>query len=59
MVQLPAALAVPDAQVHLYQKAPRPGRKLGHVTATGSTVDDALATARSAASLLTQQGHEP
>jgi 5-(carboxyamino)imidazole ribonucleotide synthase len=25
-------LAIPDAHVHLYGKAPRPGRKLGHVT---------------------------
>ena len=25
-----------NAKVHLYGKAPRPGRKLGHVTATGS-----------------------
>jgi 5-(carboxyamino)imidazole ribonucleotide synthase len=25
-------LAVPGAKVHLYGKAPRPGRKLGHVT---------------------------
>jgi 5-(carboxyamino)imidazole ribonucleotide synthase len=27
-----ALLAVPGAHVHLYGKAPRPGRKLGHVT---------------------------
>jgi 5-(carboxyamino)imidazole ribonucleotide synthase len=27
-----AVLAVPDAHLHLYGKAPRPGRKLGHVT---------------------------
>ena len=25
-------LAVPEAHLHLYEKAPRPGRKLGHVT---------------------------
>lgn len=25
-------LAVPDAHLHLYDKAPRPGRKLGHIT---------------------------
>jgi 5-(carboxyamino)imidazole ribonucleotide synthase len=36
---LPAALAaVPEAHVHLYGKAPRPGRKLGHVTVLGSDV---------------------
>lgn len=27
-----ATLAVPGAHVHLYGKAPRPGRKLGHIT---------------------------
>ncbi len=27
-----AVLAVPGAHLHLYGKAPRPGRKLGHVT---------------------------
>ena len=33
---------VPDAHVHFYGKAPRPGRKLGHVTLLGSTVQNAL-----------------
>ncbi len=33
---LGAALAVDGAHVHLYQKAPRPGRKLGHVTVRGT-----------------------
>src|SRR5207245_5521851 len=27
-----AVLAIPGAHLHLYGKAPRPGRKLGHVT---------------------------
>jgi 5-(carboxyamino)imidazole ribonucleotide synthase len=27
-----AILAVPGAHLHLYGKAPRPGRKVGHVT---------------------------
>jgi 5-(carboxyamino)imidazole ribonucleotide synthase len=36
--------------VHLYGKQEnRPGRKMGHVTAVGSTVDEALSHARSAA----------
>ncbi len=30
--------AVSDAHVHLYGKAPRPGRKLGHVTVIGNDV---------------------
>jgi 5-(carboxyamino)imidazole ribonucleotide synthase len=25
-------LALPNAHLHLYGKAPRPGRKLGHIT---------------------------
>ena len=29
-------LAVPEARVHLYGKAPRPGRKVGHVTLVGA-----------------------
>lgn len=32
---LPEALAVEGAQIHLYGKLPKPGRKLGHVTAVG------------------------
>ena len=30
-------LAVPGARVHRYGKAPRPGRKLGHVTVLGAS----------------------
>jgi 5-(carboxyamino)imidazole ribonucleotide synthase len=29
---LPALLQIPDAHLHLYDKAPRAGRKLGHIT---------------------------
>ena len=35
-----AALAVPNAHVHLYAKEPRPGRKLGHITLRGDDEDD-------------------
>ncbi|MFN8557586.1 MAG: 5-(carboxyamino)imidazole ribonucleotide synthase [Dehalococcoidia bacterium] len=42
---LPGALAVRGARVHLYGKGARPGRKLGHVTALGSTIEDARARA--------------
>jgi len=39
-------LAHPRAKLHLYGKRePRRGRKMGHVTCLGATVDDALATA--------------
>ncbi|MGD8321199.1 MAG: 5-(carboxyamino)imidazole ribonucleotide synthase [Gemmatimonadota bacterium] len=31
-------LRVPGAHVHLYDKAPRPGRKVGHVNVTGADV---------------------
>lgn len=34
--ELSQLLAVPSARVHLYDKAPRPGRKLGHVTVAGA-----------------------
>ncbi len=46
---LPRALAVPDVHVHLYQKAPLPGRKVGHVTALADSVPEALDRARTAA----------
>jgi 5-(carboxyamino)imidazole ribonucleotide synthase len=40
-------LAHPRAKLHLYGKRePRRGRKMGHVTCLGATLDDALATAR-------------
>jgi 5-(carboxyamino)imidazole ribonucleotide synthase len=50
--RLPAALTVPGIHVHLYRKAPRPGRKLGHVTALGTTLPETLQRARHAAALL-------
>ncbi|MSP63227.1 MAG: 5-(carboxyamino)imidazole ribonucleotide synthase [Myxococcales bacterium] len=31
-----AVLAIPGARLHLYDKEPRPGRKLGHVNASGA-----------------------
>jgi len=50
---LAGALAVPGAHLHLYGKATSGvGRKLGHVTALGSSPADALATARRAADAL-------
>lgn len=41
-----------DVAVHLYGKEPRPGRKLGHVTATAATVHDATERALRAARTL-------
>jgi len=38
-----AALAVPGVRLHLYEKhRPRVGRKMGHLSATGTTVEEAL-----------------
>lgn len=44
-----AALGVPGASLHLYGKAEaRAGRKMGHITAVGDTVEQALERATSA-----------
>lgn len=50
---LPAALAVPGAHPHVYGKSVSvPGRKMGHVTALGKTLDEALAAAQQAARVI-------
>jgi len=47
------ALAQPGVRLHLYGKpGPRPGRKMGHLSAVGETADDALARVRAAANAL-------
>lgn len=46
------ALTIPGVHLHLYGKAYRAGRKLGHVTALGETIDEARDRARRAASAL-------
>lgn len=51
--RVPEALAVPGVAVHLYGKAARPGRKLGHVTTLGDDTEEALGRARAAAARLT------
>lgn len=54
--RIPSALEIPGVHIHLYGKAPRPHRKLGHVTVCG---DDPAATrdaARRAAALLEGPG---
>jgi len=40
----------PDVKVHTYGKAPRPGRKVGHVNVAGADLDDLVYDARAAAS---------
>src|SRR5262249_20742740 len=38
-----SALAIPGVRLHLYEKhTPRPGRKMGHLSAIGHTVEEAL-----------------
>ncbi len=52
-VGLERALAVPGAHVHVYGKRRSArGRKMGHVTALGATVETAFATARQAADFI-------
>jgi 5-(carboxyamino)imidazole ribonucleotide synthase len=47
---LSEALAVPGAHVHVYGKSvSAPGRKMGHITALGQTLEEALTTAQQAA----------
>jgi 5-(carboxyamino)imidazole ribonucleotide synthase len=51
--QLPAVLdAVPEARVHLYGKAVKTGRKVGHVTVLGEDLARTIVRARRAADLL-------
>jgi 5-(carboxyamino)imidazole ribonucleotide synthase len=45
-----AMSAHPSAKVHTYGKAPRPGRKVGHVNSVGGDLDEVTYQARAAAS---------
>ncbi|TFC44966.1 5-(carboxyamino)imidazole ribonucleotide synthase [Cryobacterium sp. TMT1-21] len=50
--RFPAAFAAhPSVKVHTYGKAPRPGRKVGHVTAGGSDLDDVVYQTRATAAI--------
>jgi len=49
-----AALAFPEVKLHLYGKTgPRPGRKMGHLTALASDAESAIAMVRAARASLT------
>jgi len=49
-----AACSFPEAKLHLYGKTePRPGRKMGHITALAGAPDEALRLAMAARSALT------
>jgi 5-(carboxyamino)imidazole ribonucleotide synthase len=52
VANLPAALEVPGASIHLYGKSSRAGRKVGHVTATGESAKQALGVAQRAVDAL-------
>lgn len=52
-----AALDMPGVRIHLYGKAPRPGRKMGHLGAVGTTAADAVTRARAARALLLPEQH--
>lgn len=48
-----AAARIPDVKLHLYGKLePRPGRKMGHLTALAPTVEQALADVKHARDML-------
>jgi len=52
-----AALALPDVKLHLYGKvSARPGRKMGHLTAMATTVEEAAEMALEARARLTRRG---
>jgi 5-(carboxyamino)imidazole ribonucleotide synthase len=50
--RVPDLIADPDVRLHLYNKAYRPGRKLGHATVLGPDIDTARAKTRHARALL-------
>ena len=55
MDHLAPALAVPGARIHSYRKQARPGRKVGHITATAPTLAAARATAATAAASMSPE----
>ncbi|EYF00374.1 5-(carboxyamino)imidazole ribonucleotide synthase [Chondromyces apiculatus] len=55
-----AALEIPGVRLHLYGKrVARPGRKMGHLSATGRTPEEALAAAKLAMARLGGRGPLP
>jgi 5-(carboxyamino)imidazole ribonucleotide synthase len=48
-----AALAIAGVRLHLYEKhKPRKGRKMGHLSAVGTTAEEAIAVVKRAKELL-------
>ena len=54
-----AVAAIPGAHLHLYDKAPRPGRKLGHVNVTGQDAARVMETVERVWALLPGVGELP
>ncbi len=53
----PAAVSVPDIKLHIYGKLdPRPGRKMGHLTALAASPEQALADVEHARELVSSNG---
>jgi 5-(carboxyamino)imidazole ribonucleotide synthase len=56
----PAALSLPDVKLHLYGKSePRPGRKMGHFTATAAAARHAEHLVRNARDLAARREYSP
>jgi len=53
--RLATALAIPGVRVHLYGKEARPGRKLGHVTTLGDSIEECANRAWTAVEGLTNE----
>ncbi|MEX0668838.1 MAG: 5-(carboxyamino)imidazole ribonucleotide synthase [Pirellulales bacterium] len=54
------ALSVPGVSLHLYGKSePRPGRKMGHLTALANTADEAVLRVTRARNLMTRARPDP
>lgn len=54
-----ALAAIPCAHIHLYDKAPRPGRKLGHVNVSGDDEREVMETVERVWALLPGAGELP
>ncbi|QKJ24876.1 5-(carboxyamino)imidazole ribonucleotide synthase [Aquiluna borgnonia] len=56
LAHYPSAMAsFPQVKFHLYQKAPRGGRKMGHLNLTGSNLDELLVAGRNCRAILYNQ----
>ena len=49
-----SVLKIPGSRLHLYDKAPRPGRKLGHVNVVTSKPEELLDRIRLVQGLITE-----